>query len=73
MTQEEKPTIANAVKKFTSKERTEQAIRELIEYHVTEALESASKKASVYADEGGYSEFVDEESILNAYPLTNIE
>jgi hypothetical protein len=32
----EKPTIANTVKKFHSKEATEQAIRELIEYHLTQ-------------------------------------
>lgn len=42
-------------------------------YHVKAALKEASEKASVYADEGGYSEFVDEQSILNSYPLENIE
>ena len=62
----DKPTIANAVKKFTSKERTEQAIRELIEYHVTEALKSAYKSHSHYS-------IVNKEDVLNSYPLTNIE
>lgn len=32
-------------------------------------LEIVVRKASVYADEGGYSEFVDENSILNAVDL----
>jgi hypothetical protein len=41
--------------------------------HVEAALKEASEKASVYADEGGYSEFVDEQSILNSYPLENIK
>jgi hypothetical protein len=51
----------------------EQAMIEFAKLHVTAALKEASEKASVYADEGGYSEFVDEESILNSYPLENIE
>jgi len=33
---EDKPTIANTVKKFHSKESTEQAIRELVEHHITQ-------------------------------------
>lgn len=45
---------------------------EFAKFHVQEALKQASKKALVYADEGGYSEFVDESSILNAYPESNI-
>lgn len=98
MTQEEKPTIANAIKKFTSKEKTEQAIRELIEYHVTEALKAASENAKWscetrdtffgdlnrgdydFESTGGdgdiyevHSISVNKESILNSYPLTNIE
>jgi hypothetical protein len=51
----------------------EEFMIEFAQMHVTEALKQASKKALVYADEGGYSEFVDEDSILNAYPLTNIK
>ena len=76
---EEKPTIANAVKKFTSKERTEQAIRELIEYHVTEALERASLTFKLKTDVAHFVEgsfpvvAVDKQSILNSYPLTNIK
>lgn len=49
------------------------AMEEFAKMHVTLALKAASEKASVYADEGGYSEFVDEESILNSYPLENIK
>ncbi len=68
------PTIANAVKKFTSKERTEQAIRELIEYHVTEALKAALESIPCLGsstDIASYEEVAHE--VLNAYPLTNIE
>ena len=66
----EKPTIANTVKKFHSKESTEQAIRELIEHHVTEALEEANKKAKAKVKFAG---FLDNKTILNAYPLENIK
>jgi len=41
--------------------------------HVEAALKAASEKAVVHADEGGYSEFVDEQSILQSYLLTNIK
>ena len=41
--------------------------------HVTAALKEASEKALVYADEGGYSEYVDEKSILDSYSLDNIK
>lgn len=51
----------------------EQAMIEFAKLHVEAALKEASEKASVYADEGGYSEFVDEQSILNSYPLENIK
>jgi hypothetical protein len=46
---------------------------EFAKLHVEAALKEASVKASVYADEGGYSEFVDEDSILNSYPLDKIK
>jgi len=46
---------------------------EFAKLHVQAALQEASEKASVYADEGGYSEFVDENSILNSYPESNIK
>jgi hypothetical protein len=45
---------------------------EFAKIKVTEALQAASEKAEVYADEGGYSEFVDKDSILNAYDLESI-
>lgn len=46
---------------------------EFARMHVLAALKQAAEKATVYADEGGYSEFVDEESILNAYSINNIK
>lgn len=46
---------------------------EFAKLHVEAALKEASEKATVYADEGGYSEFVDEQSILNSYSLDNIK
>jgi hypothetical protein len=50
-----------------------QVMIEFAKLHVEAALKEASENASVYADEGGYSEFVDEQSILNSYPLENIK
>ena len=49
------------------------AMIEFAKLHVEAALKKASEKAEVYADEGGYSEFVDEKSILNSYSLDNIK
>jgi len=46
---------------------------EFAKLHVEAALKEASEKATVYADEGGYSEFVDEQSILSSYSLDNIK
>jgi hypothetical protein len=51
----------------------EEMLIEFAKLHVEAALKSASEKATVYADEGGYSEFVDEQSILNSYSLDNIK
>jgi|688.fasta_scaffold2273523_1 hypothetical protein len=48
-------------------------LKEFAKMHVEAALKEASEKALVYADEGGYSEFVDEQSILNSYSLENIK
>ena len=48
-------------------------MKEFAKIHVEAALKEASEKAEVYADEGGYSEFVDEQSILNSYSLDNIK
>jgi hypothetical protein len=50
-----------------------QIMIEFAKMHVTAALKAASENATVYADEGGYSEFVDEQSILNSYSLDNIK
>jgi hypothetical protein len=50
-----------------------QAMIDFAKLHVEAALKEASEKALVYADEGGYSEFVDEQSILNSYSLDNIK
>ena len=50
-----------------------QIMIEFAKLHVEAALKAASEKATVYADEGGYSEFVDEQSILNSYSLDNIK
>ena len=58
---------------LVEKDSFKEALIEFAKLHVQAALKEASKKAQVYADEGGYSEFVDEDSILNAYPLTNIK
>ena len=57
---------------YCKKDVVKKAI-EFAKMHVEAALKEASEKATVYADEGGYSEFVDEQSILNAYPLDNIK
>ena len=51
----------------------QKAMIEFAKLHVEAALKEAAEKALVYADEGGYSEFVDESSILNAYSLENIK
>jgi hypothetical protein len=57
---------------YCKKDVVKKAI-EFAKMHVEAALKEASEKATVYADEGGYSEFVDEQSILNAYTLDNIK
>ena len=49
---------------------------EFAQYHVQKALEAASEKARIisvltWSDE--YKDVIDEESILNAYPLSNIK
>jgi hypothetical protein len=88
-------TIENCMKEMTSKEATVNAVRELIEWHVTKALKAASENATWdntsheisfghsqgydfidtdYAGDPstGYIISVNQNSILNAYPLTNI-
>ncbi len=66
-------TIGDTVKKFHSKEATEQAIRELIEYHVTKALEAASENADTIRIRYTNDYEIDKDSILTAYPLENIK
>ena len=53
----------------------EQAMIEFAKLHVQAALESASEKASVNWDGAGadLDAFVNKQSILNAYPLDNIQ
>ena len=70
-------TIQDTVKKFHSKEATEQAIKELVEYHVTEALKAASENAEAIdswnTGFSGNSASVNKQSILTAYSLNLIE
>jgi hypothetical protein len=77
--------IKDVLERLTSKKASEEAIREIIEYHVTAALRAASEKVVMYdandidnpeEDESGmpYEYYtVDKDSIINAYPLTNIK
>jgi hypothetical protein len=50
----------------------EEFMIEFAKMHVTAALKQASLEALVYADEGGCTGFIDENSVLDAYPLSNI-
>ncbi len=49
-----------------------QLMIEFAKLHVTAALKAASEKAETVCDEGGELGFVDEQSILNSYPLDKI-
>ncbi len=51
----------------------EEFMIEFAKMHVKEALKQASEKAQTECDEGGETGFVDEDSILNAYPLDKIK
>jgi len=52
----------------------ERAMKEFAKLHVESALKQASKKATVIRDEEFYTiSHVNKNSILNAYPLTNIK
>ena len=53
--------------------QTEEAMIEFARLHVNACKQEIAEKAEVYADEGGYTEFVDEQSVLNTYPLTLIK
>jgi hypothetical protein len=50
-----------------------QAMIEFAKLHVKAALKAASKNAQTECDEGGELGFVNKETILDAYPLTNIK
>ncbi len=46
---------------------------EFAKMHVEAALKEASENGLVDAGEGGYTGFVDKDSILSSYPLSNIK
>ena len=50
-----------------------QAMIEFAKLHVEAALKAASENAQTECDEGGELGFVNKETILDAYPLTNIK
>jgi hypothetical protein len=71
--------IKDVLERLTSKKASEEAIREIIEYHVTAALRAAKEKVTTKEDiaifqEGQYIQtIIDKDSIINAYPLINIK
>lgn len=68
-------TIANCMKEMTSKESTETAIRELIEYHVDGALKAGNerrKKQDWIDNHINLKEHACTKAIINAYPKTNV-
>jgi len=56
---------------------TESKVRELLilyaKYHVDLALKESSEKADMIGYNKEYAHWIDRESILNAYPLSNIK
>jgi len=66
------PTAKDFFCNHTSHSASEIMI-EFTKFHVEAALKEASKKALADFDEGGATGFVDEDSILNCYPLINIK
>jgi hypothetical protein len=55
-------------------EDVERAMKEFAKLHVEAALQDASEKSTVIRDEEFYTiSHVNKNSILNAYPLTNIK
>ncbi len=62
--------IKDVLQKLTSKKASEEAIREIIEYHVTAALKAASEtKVSDEFLNYSYTRYADDKNlILNAYP-----
>ena len=48
-------------------------VRQMVEFHVTEALRIADKKAEYEFPEATWWDIDDKDFILNAYPLENIK
>jgi|Laugresu1bdmlbsd_1035121.scaffolds.fasta_scaffold04663_3 hypothetical protein len=55
----------------------EEMLIEFAKLHVEQALKEASEKGEIgdgdFISDGHYEKFIDKESILNSYPLTNIK
>lgn len=67
------PTVGEFCKEYKTSIQVLSQKRQMIEFaklHVKEALEASLKSALTAQDKHGY---IDENSILNAYPLTNIK
>jgi hypothetical protein len=70
--------IKDVLERLTSRKASEEAIREIIEYHVTAALKATIEKATIETkcyEFGDMDEYhvINKDSIINAYPLTNIK
>lgn len=63
-------TIDKAMKEMTSKEATHAAVKELIMFHIKAAAKEIYKNHQYYhvMDQYGYESYIDEHSILSAYP-----
>jgi hypothetical protein len=69
-------TGAGALSSTMYHDRLCEQVRQLVEYHVTAALKAANENASIIEEDspfGGTNCLISEESILNAYSLTNIK
>jgi len=74
------PTAEEFIKNYhrqeghTFEQSVPQAMIEFAKLHVEYALKNASEKSTVIRDEEFYTiSHIDKNSILNAYPLTNIK
>lgn len=64
------------LKEYTPKVLTHDTKLAMIEFaklHVEAALKEASEKSTCMNEDPFYSDMIDKESILNAYPLENIK
>jgi hypothetical protein len=61
--------IKDVLERLTSKKASEEAIREIIEYHVTAALQAASEACENEVEK----DFITTDLIINAYPLIKIK